>query len=64
MTAELLLALGLPLLLVLLATRALEENRGRLPAWLERLGRREALAWNVGIGLILGLSLLRWALRR
>ncbi|MFY8150217.1 MAG: hypothetical protein ACOVNL_13500 [Prochlorococcaceae cyanobacterium] len=64
MTAELLLALGLPLLLVVGATLLLERNRGRLPSWLERLGRREALAWNVGIGLILGLSLLRWALHR
>lgn len=60
----LLLVLGVPLLLMLLGTWLLEHNRGSLPPWLERMGRREALVWNSGIGLIIGLSLLRWWLRR
>jgi hypothetical protein len=59
---RLLLALLPPLLLVLLGTWALEANRGRLPAWLQRLSRREAILWNAGVGLIIGLSLLRWFL--
>ena len=60
----LLLALGIPLLLVLLGVWLLENNRGQLPGWLARLSQREAVIWNTGIGLIIGLSLLRWLLHR
>lgn len=60
----LLLALGIPLLLVLLGVWLLENNRGQLPGWLARVSRREAVIWNTGIGLIIGLSLLRWLVHR
>ncbi len=64
MLRELVLALGIPMLLLLLAVLALEHWRDRLPAWLERLARRRAWIWNTGVGLIIGLSLLRWLLQR
>lgn len=62
--SELLLALGLPLLLVLLLGLWLERHQGNLPTWLQRLERRQFWIWNLGIGLILLLNLLRWLLRR
>ncbi len=61
---ELALALGIPLLLLLLLVFALERSGGALPAPLRPLMRHSTLVWNVGIGLILGLSLLRWLLQR
>ena len=64
MAPELLLAIGLPLGLLLLALLAQKTWGDRLPTWLLRLSRRPALLWNIGIGLILGLSLLRWLLQR
>ncbi len=64
MLRELLLALGIPLLVLLLAVTALERSGGALPAPLRPLARHATLIWNVGIGLILGLSLLRWLLQR
>ena len=59
---KLLLAVGLPLVLLLLATWWLETNRQGLPGWMRRLQPRQALLWNCGIALVLGLSLLRWLL--
>lgn len=64
MLRELVLALALPLLVVLLALLALERWGDRLPEWLWRLGERPSRLWNIGIGLIIGLSLLRWLLQR
>jgi hypothetical protein len=64
MLRELVLALALPLLVVLLALLALERWGDRLPEWLRRLGERPSRLWNIGIGLIIGLSLLRWLLQR
>ncbi|MBM5825941.1 MAG: hypothetical protein FJ054_11420 [Cyanobacteria bacterium M_surface_10_m2_119] len=64
MLRELVLAIGIPVLLLLLAVLALEQWRDRLPAWLERLARRPGRIWNTGVGLIIGLSLLRWLLQR
>ena len=61
---ELLLAIGLPLALVLLAVLALEQWGDHLPPWLQRLSERPSWLWNAGVGLIIGLSLLRWWLRR
>ncbi len=60
----LVLAIDLPLLLLLLAVLALEQWRGQLPAWLQRLAERPSWLWNTGIGLIIGLSLVRWLLQR
>lgn len=64
MARDLLLAVGIPVGLLLLATLALERWSGRLPPWLEHLSQRPSLLWNTGIGLIIGLSLLRWLLQR
>ena len=63
MARDLLLAIGLPLGLLLLAMLALEHWRDHLPRWLGRLSRRSSLLWNTGIGLIIALSLLRWLLQ-
>ena len=64
MLQELVLAIGIPLLLLLLAVLALERWADQLPPWLQRLSRRPSVFWNIGFGLIIGLSLLRWLLRR
>jgi hypothetical protein len=52
------------LVLLLLAVLAMEQWRDQLPAWLQRLAERPSWLWNTGIGLIIGLSLLRWLLQR
>lgn len=64
MFRELVLAIGIPLLVLLLAVLALEHWGDRLPPWLQRLAERPSWLWNTGIGLIIGLSLLRWLLQR
>jgi len=64
MLRALVLAIGIPLLLVLLAVVALDQWRDQLPEWLQRLAERPSWLWNTGIGLILGLWLLRWLLQR
>ena len=70
MVRELVLAIGIPLVLLLLAVLAvlavlaLEQKRGQLPPWLQRLAERPSWLWNTGIGLIICLSLLRWLLQR
>jgi hypothetical protein len=63
MLRELVLAIGIPLLVLLLVVLTLEHWRDQLP-WLQRLAERPAWLWNAGIGLIIGLSLLRWLLQR
>ena len=45
-------------------TSALSDSNVQLPAWLQRLAERPSWLWNIGIGLIIGLSLLRWLLQR
>ena len=64
MARDLLLAIGIPLGLLLLAMLALEQRQEGLPSWLQRLSRRPSLLWNIGVGLIITLSLLRWLLQR
>ena len=64
MLRELVLAIGIPVALLLLAVLALEHWKEQLPPWLERLPDRPSWLWNAGIGLIIGLSLLRWLLQR
>lgn len=64
MAKDLVLAIGIPVVLLLIAVLALEHWGANLPPWLQRLSRRPALLWNTGVGLIIGLSLLRWLLRR
>jgi hypothetical protein len=63
MLRELVLAIGIPLALLLLAVLVLEQWGDRLPAWLQRLAKRHSWVWNTGVGLIIGLSLLRWLLQ-
>lgn len=63
MTA-LLIALGVPLLLLLGFTLLLEKRGGRLPAWLAALSRHDAQLWTIGVGLLISLSLLRYLLGR
>ncbi len=60
----LLIALGLPLLLLLGFTLLLEQRLGRLPAWLAAFSARDAMLWNIGVALLIGLSLLRVLLGR
>lgn len=64
MLRDLVLAIGIPLLVLLLAALALEQWRDQLPAWLQRLTKRSSWLWNTVIGLTIALSLLRWLLRR
>jgi len=64
MLRELVLAIGLPLALLLLAVLAMEQWGDRMPARLQRLAQRPSWLWNTGVGLIIGLSLLRWLLQR
>jgi hypothetical protein len=64
MLRELVLAIGIPLLVLLLAVLVLEQWRDQLPEWLQQLAERPSWLWNNGIGLIIGLSLLRWLLQR
>lgn len=64
MLRELMLAIGLPLALLLLAILALEQWGDRLPPWLRSLSQRPSMLRNIGVGLIIGLSLLRWLLQR
>jgi len=64
MLRELALAIAIPLILLLLAVLAMERWRDQLLAWLQRLAERPSWLWNTCIGLIIGLSLLRWLLQR
>lgn len=64
MLHELVLAIGIPLLLLLMAVLALEHGGESLPPWLQRLSQRPSLVWNGGVGLIIVLSLVRWWLKR
>ena len=64
MLQDLVLAIGLPVLVLLLAVLVLQQWREQLPPWLQRLAERPSWLWNAGIGLIIGLSLLRWLLQR
>jgi hypothetical protein len=50
--------------LLVLAVLALEHWGDRLPPALRRLSERPIWLWNIGIRLIIGLSLLRWLLQR
>ncbi|MCH9715152.1 MAG: hypothetical protein K0U63_11515 [Cyanobacteria bacterium] len=64
MFRDIVLAIGIPLAVLLLAVLALEQWGDRLPSWLQRLAKRPSWLWNTGIGLIISLSLLRWLLQR
>jgi len=59
---ELLLALGLPLLMLLVATWLLERRHGLLPPWLQAISRRQALLWNGGVALLIAVGAMRYVL--
>jgi hypothetical protein len=61
---DLVIAIGLPLLLVLAGFLAMEHWGNALPPWLRSVSRRRAWLWNGGVGLMIALSLLRWWMRR
>ncbi|MCP9884136.1 hypothetical protein KBY97_03200 [Synechococcus sp. ATX 2A4] len=63
MLRDLLLAVGIPTAMLLLFTLLLQRGKP-LPSWLQRLSEQPAWIWNVGIGLLIALSLLRWLLQR
>ena len=46
MLRELVLAIGIPLLVLLLAVLALEQWHVQLPTWLQRLAVRPSWLWN------------------
>ena len=64
MLRELVLAIGIPLALLLLAVLALDRWGNQLPPWLQRIMKKRSLIWNIGTGMIIVLSLLRWLLQR
>jgi hypothetical protein len=49
---------------VLAFTVLLLRHPDRLPPLLQRFSRREAMLWNIGIGLLIALSALRYLLKR
>jgi len=64
MLQDLVLAIGIPLILLLIAVLVLEHGGESLPPWTRRLSERPSLVWNAGVGLIISLSLVRWWLKR
>lgn len=60
MSSAVLLALGLPLAVLLLSTLWLRRHPHRLPAVLQRLSSRNAIAWNALVGLSIALGVWRW----
>lgn len=64
MRTELLLALGIPTAYLLISTALLLRDGVTWPKALGRLRTRDALLWNLMVGLGIGVGALRWALRR
>jgi hypothetical protein len=64
MTIELLIALGLPIVYLMLTTVILSTRHQQLPRFLQRLTARDALLWNTMVGITIGAAALRWALNR
>ncbi|QEY32727.1 hypothetical protein EVJ50_11320 [Synechococcus sp. RSCCF101] len=60
----LLVALGIPTLILVVSTLLLQRYPDALPDSLRRLARRQSLVWNVGIGLTIGLSAMAVVLLR
>jgi hypothetical protein len=64
MLRDLLLALGLPLLLLVIAALVLQHPDRPLARQLRHLAGAASWLLPIGVGLILALSLLRWLLQR
>ena len=61
---ELLLAIGLPVVYLVLTTAVLARRHEQLPRMLQRLTARDALLWNTMVAITLAVAALRWALHR
>jgi hypothetical protein len=63
-SAEILLALGIPSAYLLVSTTLLLRRHQPLPAFLLRLSTRRAIAWNSMVGVSIACGALRWAMSR
>ena len=63
MGLELLLALGIPILLLVCGTLFFAA-RGQLPQVLKRLSSRDAILWNTVFGLMITLGAIRYLTRK
>jgi hypothetical protein len=63
MGADLLLALGLPLLLLVGLTLWLANGRHQLPSWLARLEARSGTIWVSGVVLMISIIVVRQLLQ-
>ncbi|HGY5538399.1 MAG: hypothetical protein AB8A41_06920 [Prochlorococcus sp.] len=59
MGIDLLIALGLPLLLLIIGLLWFQVNGG-MPVWLERVGARSGLIWNIGIISIILMGIVKF----
>jgi hypothetical protein len=57
MLSQLLLAIGLPLVLLVVATFLTMKSKDGLPAFLQRFSSKEAMLWNGMIGFSIAVSL-------
>jgi hypothetical protein len=57
MVSQLLLAIGLPLVLLVGATFLTMKLKDGLPAFLQRISSKEAMLWNIMIGFSIAVSL-------
>jgi len=64
MTAELLLALGIPLASLLVSTAILLKEDFEFPRFVKRLNSLDALFWNTMVCITIAVGALRWALSR
>jgi len=58
---ELLLALGIPTVLLVGATLLLAEGKLKIPNFLHRAGKNNALFWNIMIGASITIAAIRFA---
>jgi hypothetical protein len=61
---ELLLAIGLPVVYLVLTTAVLAQRHEQLPRMLQGLTARDALLWNTMVAITIAAAALRWALHR
>lgn len=63
MGIDLLIAIGLPLLLLIVGLLWFQANGG-MPLWLERMGARSSLIWNIGIASIILLAIVKFLISK
>ena len=64
MLSQLLLAIGIPLLLIAGATVLIAKSKDGLPEILQRIASKEAFAWNCMIGFSIAVSLAYFLLKK